>query len=42
MVNRICNVVLFMSDEELNAMSWTTFAAGCKELERIQYLKKCI
>lgn len=40
MVNRICDVALFMSDEELKAMSWTTFVAGCKEPELIQYLKE--
>lgn len=40
MVNRICDVALYLSDEELQAMSWTTFVAGCHEKELIQYLKE--
>lgn len=40
MVNRICDVALFMSDEEVKNMSWTTFAAGCSEPELVQYLKE--
>ena len=40
LVNRICDVALSLSDEELQAMSWTTFAAGCQEKELIQYLKE--
>ena len=40
MVNRICDVALFMSDEELKAMSWTTFVSGCTQPELVQYLKE--
>ena len=40
MVNRICDVALFLSDEEVKAMSWTTFVAGCQEPELVQYLKE--
>ena len=29
-----------MSDDELKAMSWTTFAAGCTQPELVQYLKE--
>ena len=29
-----------LSDEELKAMSWTTFVAGCQEPELVQYLKE--
>lgn len=39
-VNRICDVALFMSDEELKAMSWTTFVVGCTQPELVQYLKE--
>ena len=40
LVNRICDVPLSLSDEELQAMSWTTFVSGCQEKELIQYLKE--
>ena len=40
MVNRICDVALFMSDEEVEAMSWTTFVTGCTQPELVQYLKE--
>ena len=40
MVNRICDVALFMSDEEVKAMSWTTFVSGCTQPELVQYLKE--
>ena len=40
MVDRICDVALFMSDEEVKAMSWTTFVSGCTRPELIQYLKE--
>ena len=40
MVNRICDVAMFLSDEELRDMSWTTFVSGCQERELVQYLKE--
>ncbi|MBR5431243.1 MAG: hypothetical protein IK119_02540, partial [Bacteroidales bacterium] len=40
MVNRICDVTLCMSDEEIRDMSWTTFVAGCTQPELVQYLKE--
>ncbi len=41
LVDRICDVALFLSDEEIKAMSWTTFVAGCSHLpELVQYLKE--
>ena len=40
LLDRICDVALFMSDDELKAMSWTTFAAGCTQPELVQYLKE--
>lgn len=41
LVDRICDVALFMSDEELKAMSWSAFAAGCTQPQLVQYLKEC-
>lgn len=40
LVNRVCNVAIFMSDDEVRQMSWTTFVSGCTEPELIQYLKE--
>lgn len=43
LVNRICDVALFLSDEELKAMSWTTFVSGIQSEttpELVQYLKE--
>ena len=40
LVDRVCDVAIFLSDEELKAMSWTTFVAGCQEPELVQYLKE--
>lgn len=40
MVNRICDVALFLSDEDLKAMSWTSFVSGCTQPELVQYLKE--
>ena len=40
MVDRICDVALRLSDEEIKAMSWTTFVSGCTCPELVQYLKE--
>ena len=40
LVDRVCDVALYLSDEELKAMSWTTFASGCTQPELVQYLKE--
>ena len=40
LVNRICDVAIYLSDEELKALSWPTFAAGCTQPELVQYLKE--
>lgn len=40
LVNRVCDVAFCMSDDEIKAMSWTTFVSGCNEPELIQYLKE--
>ena len=40
MVDRICDVALFMSDEEIKNLSWTTFVSDCTRPELVQYLKE--
>ena len=40
LVNRLCDVAIFMSDAELHAMSWSDFTAGITEPDLIQYLKE--
>ena len=40
LVDRICDVAMNSSDEELKNLSWTTFAAGCERPELVQYLKE--
>lgn len=40
MVDRICDTALHLSDQELQSLSWTTFAAACRAPELVQYLKE--
>ena len=40
LVDRVCDVALFLTDDQLRAMSWTTFVAGCTQPELVQYLKE--
>ena len=40
LIDRVCDVALFLSDEEVKNMSWTTFVAGCTQPELVQYLKE--
>ena len=40
LADRICDAALYLSDQELQALSWTTFAAGCQAPELVQYLKE--
>ena len=41
MIHRICDVALYLSDEEIKAMTWSTFVSGCSEYpELVQYLKE--
>ncbi len=41
LVDRVCNVALCMSDDELKSMSWSTFVTGCDQQEAlVQYLKE--
>lgn len=40
LIDRICDVAMFLSDEELKSMSWSTFVTGCTQLELVKYLKE--
>ena len=41
LVQRICDVAMCLSDEELQNMSWSTFVAGCTQYpELVLYLKE--
>ena len=40
MVDHICDVATYLSDDELRDLSWSSFVSGIKELELIQYLKE--
>lgn len=40
LIDRICDVALYLSDEELKNMPWTTFVTGCTQPELVQYLKE--
>ena len=40
LVNRLCDVAIYLTDSELHAMSWSDFTAGITEPELIQYLKE--
>lgn len=40
MVDRICEVALYFSDQEIQALTWTDFVSGCTAPELVQYLKE--
>ena len=40
LVNNICEVAYYLSDNDIQKLSWTSFVKGCKEPELIQYLKE--
>lgn len=40
LIDRVCDVALYLSDEEIRALSWTSFVSGCTQPELIQYLKE--
>lgn len=40
LVNEICSVAVFMSDEQLQSLSWSEFVSKLTETELIQYLKE--
>ena len=40
LLDRICDVALYLTDDQVKAMSWTTFASGCTQPELVRYLKE--
>lgn len=40
LLDRICDVALYLSDDEIKEIAWSTFASGCKASELVQYLKE--
>ena len=40
LVDRVCDVALCLSDDEVKRLSWTTFVSGCAAPELVQYLKE--
>jgi hypothetical protein len=40
LLDKICDVALFLSDDELKKLSWTSFVSGIDKSELIQYLKE--
>ena len=40
LVDRIIDCALYLSDEEMQQLSWTTFVSGCQAPELIRYLKE--
>ena len=39
-IYRICDAAIYLPDEELRSLSWSSFVSGITELELIQYLKE--
>ena len=40
MVDRICEVALYLTDDEMKLLTWTNFVVGCTAPELVQYLKE--
>lgn len=40
LLDRICDVAIYLTDDQIKAMSWTTFASGCTQPELVRYLKE--
>ena len=40
MVDRICEVALYLSDQEMQGLTWMEFVSGCTAPELVQYLKE--
>ena len=40
MLNCICDAAIFMSDDELHDLPWSSFVSAIKEPELVQYLKE--
>ena len=40
LVDRICDIAMNLTDDEVKGLAWTSFAAGCERPELVQYLKE--
>ena len=40
LVDRICDMAIYLSDEEIKSLPWSAFAAGCTQPELVLYLKE--
>lgn len=40
LLDRICDIAIYMTDADLQAMSWPAFVSGCTQPELVQYLKE--
>lgn len=40
LVDRVCEVAMLLSDEDMRRLTWSEFVAGCDALELVQYLKE--
>lgn len=40
LLDRICDVAISLTDDQIKDMPWTTFASGCTQPELVQYLKE--
>lgn len=40
LLDRICDVAISMSDQEVRSIAWTSFVEGCHAPELVQYLKE--
>lgn len=40
MVDRICEVAFYLTDREIQSLTWTDFVSGCTAPELVQYLKE--
>ena len=40
LIDKICDLALYLTDDEMKALSWTSFVSGCIQPELIRYLKE--
>lgn len=40
LLDNICEMAVYLTDKDMQKLSWTTFAVGCTQPELVQYLKE--
>ena len=40
LLDNICEMAVYLTDKDVQGLSWTSFAAGCTQPELVQYLKE--